>query len=283
MLLEYNEELTNARFLMYQHYAGLEGPGLKHTVTPVPLNTFIYNAGSDQPVKIDGITHTLPACCILPLTSHLHFSFERAEDLVAWQFNREFYCILDHDVEVGCAGLLFYGITHPLFIRLNDAEISAMNHLVSVFKTEWLATDKLRGEMLRTLLKQLIIKCTRAAKQEDQSYQRFSDERMDIVRKFSVAVEMHFKKEHSVSFYARALNKSAKTLSNLFALLKQPAPSRMIRHRIILEAERYLRYTGKSAKEIAYELGFESPAHFSRYFKMYTGFSISAFKEQIGK
>jgi len=101
---------------------------------------------------------------------------------------------------------------------------------------------------------------------------------MDIVRKFALLLECNFKEEHEVRFYAAALNKSPKTLSNVFGLLKQSAPSVLIRNRIILEAKRYLHYTEKSANEIAYELGFESPAHFSRFFKKYSGTNVSAFK-----
>lgn len=70
-----------------------------------------------------------------------------------------------------------------------------------------------------------------------------------------------------------------KTLSNIFAILGQPSPSKIIHSRVILEAKRYLHYTDKTAKEIAYEIGFESPAHFSRFFKLQTGLSISEFKE----
>jgi len=101
---------------------------------------------------------------------------------------------------------------------------------------------------------------------------------MDLVRKFSLLLEGYFKKEHEVRFYAAALHKSPKTLSNVFSLLKQPAPSVLIRNRLILEAKRYLYYTDKSAKEIAWELGFENPAHFSRFFKAYSGENISSFR-----
>jgi len=98
------------------------------------------------------------------------------------------------------------------------------------------------------------------------------------VRNFSVLLESNFKTEHEVKFYASSLNKSPKTLSNIFNLLQQPAPSKLIQLRIILEAKRYLHYTDKSAKEIAYDLGFESPAHFSRFFKMYSGNNITEFR-----
>ncbi|MDM1296308.1 helix-turn-helix domain-containing protein [Sphingobacterium sp. N143] len=279
MIKEYNDRATAARFVMHNDNKLLSGKGLRHPGSP-PINTFVYNKGGEQTVLIDEITYTMPAKCILPLVSNQHFIFEHPDTLTAWQFNREFYCIVDHDVEVGCVGFLFYGIRHPMFITLNEAAEEEMNHLEAVFSNELKVNDNFQGEMLRTLLKRVIINTTRIAKLQSESYQQFTDEKMDIIRKFALLLECNFKQEHEVKFYAAALNKSPKTLSNVFALLRQPAPSILIRNRIMLEAKRYFHYTEKSAKEVAYELGFESPAHFSRFFKTYSGTNISDFKNR---
>lgn len=277
MIREYNENVTSARFVMHSNNRSFAGKGLRNP-GPYPINTFVYNKGDSQEVIIDETLYVMPAQCILPLVYNQHFVFERPESLTAWQFNREFYCIVDHDAEVGCAGFLFYGIRHPMFIKLDEEAAGELSHLEKVFSTELLLKDNFQGEMLRTLLKRVIIKTTRIAKQQCESYQQFPDEKMDLIRKFSLLLEGNFKTEHKVRFYAGALSKSPKTLSNAFLLLKQPAPSVLIRSRIMLEAKRYLHYTDKSAKEIAYELGFESPAHFSRFFKMYSGTNISGFR-----
>ncbi|MBB4801718.1 helix-turn-helix domain-containing protein [Flavobacterium aquidurense] len=276
MLSEYKDN-TLAQFSMHVNCNLFKGPGL--TKPSKPINTFVYNKGQEQSVKIDEITYTMPAGSILPLVANQNFVFEHPDRLVAWQFNREFYCIVDHDAEVGCVGFLFYGIEHPMFIQLNQAEIDEMEQLQKMFSLEWPSKDNFQGEMLRTLLKYLIIKVTRTAKLQNDSYQKFSDEKMDIVRKFSLLLEEKFKTQHGVKYYAEQLNKSPKTLSNIFAILGQPSPSKIIHTRVILEAKRYLHYTDKTAKEIAYEIGFESPAHFSRFFKLQTGLSISEFKE----
>jgi len=139
--------------------------------------------------------------------------------------------------------------------------------------------DRMQGEMLRTLLKRLIINTTRIAKAQKQVFGKLPDDKMDLVRKFNLLLEGHFKNEHEVQFYASALNKSPKTLSNIFLLFNLPAPSKLIQNRIILEAKRYLQYTDKAAKEITYMLGFTSPAHFSRFFKQHTGVSVTQFRQ----
>lgn len=280
MIREYSENTTAAQFVMHRGNKLFSGKGLGNP-GPSSIITFVYNKGEAQKVIIDEIAYTMPPRSILPLVANQHFVFQHPESLTAWQFNREFYCIIDHDAEVGCVGFLFYGIKHPMFIVLNEEEAREISYLEKMVSNEMLVRDNFQGEMLRTLLKRLIIKITRIAKLQSESYWQFPEERMDIIRKFSLLLEENFKEEHKVSFYAAALNKSPKTLSNVFALLKQPAPSTLIRNRLVLEAKRYLHYTERSAKEIAYELGFESPAHFSRFFKQYAGTNISIFRNLL--
>lgn len=241
------------------------------------INTFVFNSGNPQEVVIDNIKYTMPADCVLPLVANQHFIFDQPENLVAWQFNRDFYCIADHDAEVGCVGFLFYGIEHPLFIPLSDEDRNSISILEIQCVEEMGIEDKMQGEMLRTVLKRLIIKITRLAKLQTANYQQFTEDKMDLVRKFNLLLETNFRTQHEVQFYAQALNRSPKTLTNLFNLYNYPSPSKLIQRRIILEAKRYLYYTDKSAKEVAADLGFTSAAHFSRFFKACAGVNFSEF------
>ena len=241
------------------------------------INTIVYNTGSAQEAVIDNIKYTMPENCVLPLVANQHFVFDRPENLVAWQFNRDFYCIADHDAEVGCVGFLFYGIEHPLFIPLSGEDRKSISVLEMQCVEEMGIEDKMQGEMLRTVLKRLIIKVTRLAKSQTENYRQFTEDKMDIVRKFNLQLEANFRTQHEVQFYAQVLNRSPKTLTNLFSLYNYPSPSKLIRRRIILEAKRYLYYTDKSAKEVAAELGFTNAAHFSRFFKAGAGVNFSEF------
>ena len=55
----------------------------------------------------------------------------------------------------------------------------------------------------------------------------------------------------------------------------------MIRDRIVREARRNLVYTNLPVSTIAYALGFEDPAYFSRTFSIATGLSPSEFRDRI--
>lgn len=245
----------------------------------VALLTIAWNRGEDQKVWIDDVAYNFPSHTVLPLLANNVFRFSDTEQVVAWQFNREFYCIIDHDKEVSCAGFLFYGSLDYLFIKLDEQYKKKLNLLVQVFEEEFSEEDNIQGEMLRMLLKRLIIIVTRLGKQQYLS-EDLTVVDSDIVRSFNLLVEKNFRKFHQVQDYASMLNKSPKTLTNLFAKYSHDAPLQVIKNRIVLEAKRLLKYSNKTSKEIAFDLGFEEPASFSRFFKNQVGESPSVFQKR---
>jgi AraC-like DNA-binding protein len=243
--------------------------------------TIAWNPGESQTVTIDGTAYEFPANSLLTLLFNQSFSFEHSASLVAWQFNREFYCIIDHDSEVSCVGFLFSSTDH-LFVKLNEHAQQKLQLLSDVFIEEFRTSDNIQNEMLLVLLKRLIIYVTGLAKLGYAPVKKLQDERFHIIRKFNLLVEANFKSEHSVSFYADQLFKSPKTLSNLFAIFNQKTPSQIIQERITVEAKRLLRYTDKSIKHITFELGFEDVSYFSSFFKKNTGLPPSDFRNSRG-
>lgn len=243
------------------------------------LLTIAWNRVADQNIEIDGKIFTFPKDSVLPLTSNAIFKFENPKDIIAWQFNRDFYCIIDHDKEVSCAGFIFYGSNQQLFIKLDNTYQQKLNLLLQICIDEFEEQDNIQGEMLRMLLKRLIILITRLGKLQYSNTEEGSPKELDIVRQFNLEVESHFKKLHQVQDYAALLNKSPKTLSNIFSKLDQKTPLQIIKERITIEAKRLMLYTDRSFKEIAFELGFDDPTGFSRFFKSQEGQSPTSFRK----
>jgi AraC-like DNA-binding protein len=231
--------------------------------------TIAWNRGAQQVINIDGNEQVFKTNTLVTLLFNQSFNFERPEDIVAWQFNREFYCIIDHDSEVSCVGFLF-GSTDHLFIPLNEQSRQKMQLLLDVFMEEFKTSDNIQDEVLLVLLKRLIIYITTLAKAGYAPVKKMKEEKFHIIRKFNLLVEANFKSEHSVSFYAQQLFKSPKTLSNFFASYNHKSPSQVIQERVLIEAKRLLIYTDRPVKQITFELGFEDVSYFSNFFKKHT-------------
>ncbi|MDG5490524.1 AraC family transcriptional regulator [Psychroserpens sp. SPM9] len=249
------------------------------TSKPIGLYTFVWATNTPVKVIVDGVPLHLEPHQILSLTAIQYFQFVEGSAVIVYQFNREFYCIKDHDKEVGCVGLLFFGNEHIPIITLQKEEQHKFSLLHEMFLDELETTDTIQAEMLRMLMARFIIKTTRILKSDTENHKTLKGNN-DLLRHFNLLVETHYKKEHSVAFYAEKLNKSPKTLSNNFAK-HQKSPLQIIHDRIVLETKRQLLYTDKSSKEIAYDIGFDDASHLSRLFKKQTALTPSEFKKSI--
>jgi len=237
---------------------------------------------NQEPLKltIDDLEVTLNYNQIVTTTYLQRVSYKETQlPLMSFMFNREFYCISDHDSEVSCNGILFFGTQDLPIITIPTEQERKFETLLEVIKEEFSTPDKIQGDMLQMLLKRLIIICTRLAK-DQHIVKALNNDQIDVIRKFNYLVDLHYKTKRKVSDYAELLFKSPKTLSNLFSLYRQKTPQQIIHERIALEAKRLMKFTDKQTQEIAYDLGFNDPAHFSKFFKKITHLSPTQYKEK---
>lgn len=274
---EYTEFKTNALFrcLTGDEYIQVNED------QPIGIFTIVWQPHTQLQLTIDSLPYTLHANSLLAISPTQHLSFEPDENTVLFQFNREFYCIIDHDKEVSCSGVLFLGTKGAVFLTPDEKDTRKIEAILPVFYEEFCNEDNVQGEMLRILLKRVIIILTRMAKKQLYDELIYTETDLDLSRQFNTLLEFNFRKKHKVADYAEMLNKSPKTLSNVFKQFHHKTPLQMIHERLELEAKRLLRYTDKSTKEIAYELGFDDASKFSRFFKTQTGMYPTAFKETM--
>jgi len=103
----------------------------------------------------------------------------------------------------------------------------------------------------------------------------------EILTRFLALVDARFTHHQSVSDYARALAISPTHLSRLARAATGRPASALIEERIIREARRNLVYTDLPISRIAYALGFDDPAYFTRVFTRATGLSPRAFRQRL--
>ena len=195
-------------------------------------------------------------------------------------YNRDFYCIQIHDEEVACDGLLFNNINNMPMTIVPEQDAMFIDYLFSRIEDEFELKDGSLEEMIRTYLKQLLIKSTRLWKVQhlDGIMTARPNNDLEFFRRFTQLVEANYKEKHNVADYADLLIIAPKTLTHRFKRLNLPQPNEIIKNRIILEAKRLLVHTDRTAKEIAYGLGYDDPAYFSRLFFVKTAETPSGFR-----
>ncbi|QRM88466.1 helix-turn-helix domain-containing protein [Lacinutrix sp. WUR7] len=189
---------------------------------------------------------------------------EKIQEAYKISFIRDFYCIQTHDKEVACNGVLFNNVYETPFVKPCTSDTQKLDFILDGLIEEFKTNEAAQYDMLQTYLKQFIIHAVRVQKQhltikEDVETKLFKD--------FSVLVEQNYKKLHAVTDYANRLGLSPKSLTKHFNKIGSQTPSDFIKNRIILEAKRQLIYSNDSVKEIAYDLGFNDAAYFTRFFK----------------
>jgi AraC family transcriptional activator of pobA len=96
--------------------------------------------------------------------------------------------------------------------------------------------------------------------------------------RFRFLVDQHFRQERAPEFYAGQMGLTVGRLNSYCRMFTDRTAAQSIRDRIILEAKRQLTFSNLSISEIAYDLGFDDPAYFSRVFRKENGESPQEFR-----
>lgn len=251
--------------------------GHKHTMPLDGQLSMIWFKGNNNQVEIDSKQYIFDKNEIIFLTPFNKVKVLKTCDHRYMRFNAPFYCIVENDSEVGCKGILFYGSSSIPTLKPNAEDLDILEKVWQMLVIEMKSNDDLQQEMLQMMLKRILILCTRIYKSQ-ANFSAIDTKQVDIVRDFNFLVEKHFKEKHTVTEYASLLNKSPKTLSNLFKKLNSKTPLQMIQSRIMLEVRRLLRYSDKPVSEVGYDVGFSDVQSFSRFFKKHEGVSPSEFR-----
>lgn len=102
----------------------------------------------------------------------------------------------------------------------------------------------------------------------------------ELFSRFRSMVEAHYKEQWLVGAYADELHVTPSRLNRLCLKLAGQSAFDIAQHRLMLEACRKLTYVPSSVATIAYELGFQDPAYFSRLFKRRVGVSPKEFRRE---
>ena len=218
--------------------------------------------------RIEGTSHPLaPMSAVnLPMGSVHGFSFQTGTRGFVVTLSCE---MMDHCLRAE-EGLQRYLSTGVIFDA--GADLTAtLARFHSVFSSRDFARAQVLRSLAGLLLGQTALAIHRANPLEETP-------QSGVVSRFQTLVDLHFCDHWTVARYARELAVSATHLSRLTRAATGRPASALIQDRLIREARRNLVYTNLPVSRIAYALGYEDPAYFSRVFFRNTGRSPRAFR-----
>jgi len=138
-----------------------------------------------------------------------------------------------------------------------------------------------KEEMLRLLLKLILLKAERV--KNTLIPQAKNSEFFIKFGIFRNMLENRFTKTRNAKEYAEKMNISYKHLNEICKSLAGNTAKEFIDNFVILEIKKHLATSDISIKELTYELGFDEPTNFVKYFKKHTLQSPSQFRRILTK
>jgi len=164
-------------------------------------------------------------------------------------------------------------IGNPM-LSINTQQVKEFNLLISQIKSIYTSSKKMKVDILKKFLEIILLE-TFLVNQEfyptqSINYKRFIQFKKDLKK--------HFKNERGVTFYAEKQYITAKTLNIATRDIIDKSAKQFISDYIILLAKRML--IKSNTNQISYELGFDEPTNFVKFFKNKEGISPTIFQKK---
>jgi AraC family transcriptional activator of pobA len=231
--------------------------------------------------QLDGTATALrgPALVIVPpLTVH-SFQFGKQTDGLVVTFS----ACLAYEILREASGLGEI-LQRPAATRFRAAQLAVtdIRQLASMLLRESSRSATGRDSALLGLLTTLLTNVLRISEVAAAPVPSVDNRAREMVAHFREVIERRYRRHLDVSAYAREIGTSEAALRKACVSVAGQSPTQLVHARMLIEAERQLRYTGMSITQIAYYLGFEDPAYFSRFFAKGMGASPRSFRRETG-
>ena len=105
-------------------------------------------------------------------------------------------------------------------------------------------------------------------------------EDLKIFHRFNELIEAHYREHWPLSRYAAGIGVTEPRLNDVCRRIADLPSKRLIQERLMQEAKRLLLFSGSSANEVCYQLGFKDPAYFSRFFQRYASLTPGDYRQR---
>ncbi|MBB3141432.1 4-hydroxyphenylacetate catabolism regulatory protein HpaA [Halomonas organivorans] len=152
----------------------------------------------------------------------------------------------------------------------HSAEVARVEMLFEELRREFDEDRPGRALAMQTLTRLIFISLFRLASHALPA-QPVRHEDLAVFQRFQMLIEDHFPHHWVLTQYADALGVTENRLNEICRRTAGKPSKRLVIDRLMQEARRLLIFTTASVNEIGYQLGFNDPAYFSRFFTREAG------------
>ncbi|TFD93761.1 AraC family transcriptional regulator [Dysgonomonas capnocytophagoides] len=262
-----------------------------------PDNVSKYIVSTDFPIKLDiGIAIVCEAGCLNINIGYSNYKVGK-NDFINILADRVFQVIEvseDFEAKILCLKPSYLEIDntlHSFNIRnilyefphhtLTDSKMKLFYSLFDYCQDIIRDTENIfRKQLIRSVLNTMFLEVCNMLMQKSHSENKTDDIRNEMFTKFMKHVELNFKKDRSIRFYAEKAHLTPKYFSSIIFRLTGKHAKVWIDEYVILEIKALLKSTNLTIQQISYDLNFATPSHFSRYFKHHTGISPNEYRNR---
>ncbi len=242
------------------------------------LFQFLFSLSGDCVADVEGVKQQITAPSALYIPSGTLHSFTFAEDSSGWIVtgsNRSF----GHDA--ADSGQAFLGAIWqaPALIDYGSdaAGLENLSWLLTRLEIEFKGSEAGRAHALENLIRLVFIDFRRRlATTENLTLANSGDRKLFL--DFRLLFEQQYREHWSVQAYASKLGVRAVRLNKACRKFTDKTAHELVQGRLLLESQRLLIYTVATAAEIAFDLGFQDPAYFNRFFRRAMGVTPLQFR-----
>ncbi|KAB7615481.1 helix-turn-helix domain-containing protein [Amylibacter sp. SFDW26] len=240
----------------------------------IQLYRLFWNTQADIQVVLEGVEVTLPKGQLLTLSPGEVVVFDADTKVQSICFHHDFFCVRVMRDEVYCDGVVFNRLKGLPIVEFPQSEWPYLEgkfqELQAILRNIGPFSNDRAVSVIRSLLLHAAdFKLNTMAK--EQASHRRSFRQSPVVVAFQNLVEDTYAEHHDASFYSDALNLSTATLNRRVKDEMGKTIMQAVNERLALEARVALRSGNRSVKEVAFDLGFQDPLYFSRFFRKHFG------------
>ena len=163
----------------------------------------------------------------------------------------------------------------PRVLAVPDHEAGRLQALCTALHAEASRHD---GSPVPTWLARSVVWCLAQLARRDEHGPPREAGRDALYTRWVVLLEAHYREHWPVSRYADHLGLSTERLNRLVRAETGHAAQALLHERLLREACRRLVHVAAPVSRIGFELGFEDPAYFCRFFKRHAGCSPRTYR-----